>query len=274
MIYRVAKKGNFVVLDKEFLNDDQLSWKAKGLLAFMLSLPDDWSFSLSDLATRSKCGREATASIMDELIEAGYLQKAQKRTKDGKFGKVEFFVFEAPKRTAMPSTGYPSTATPQTEKPTLLKNKLLNNQLLKNKDDDDKKPMSIASHFYEQQGFGSQCAYITSKIRYWLTIFSEEMLVHAMKLAVEHNVLRWSYVEKILQNWFNNKIKSLADIAIDQQHFQARKQQMQQKKAKRRREIIPKWFHQRHEEDPPSNQQPAIDFETERQKILALLGSG
>lgn len=274
MIYRVAKKGNFVVLDKEFLNDDRLSWKAKGLLAYMLSLPDDWSFSLSDLATRSKCGREATANIMDELIEAGYLQKAQKRTKDGKFGKVEFFVFEAPKRAAMPSTGHPSTATPQTEKPTLLKNKLLNNQLLKNKDDDDKKPTSTATHFYEQQGFGSQCAYITSKIRYWLTIFSEEMVVHAMKLAVEHNVLRWRYVEKILQNWFSNKIKSLADIAIDQQHFQASKQQMQQKKAKRRREIIPKWFHQRHEEDPPCNQQPAIDFEAERQKILALLGSG
>ncbi|UZM97330.1 hypothetical protein OL548_19285 [Lysinibacillus sp. MHQ-1] len=47
MIYRVVKNDNFVVLDKGFLNNDQLSWKAKGLLAYMLSLPDDWDF-LSD----------------------------------------------------------------------------------------------------------------------------------------------------------------------------------------------------------------------------------
>ncbi|WP_155590908.1 DnaD domain protein [Lysinibacillus cavernae] len=271
MIYRVTKKENFVVLDKGFLNDDQLSWKAKGLLAYMLSLPDDWSFSLSDLATRSKCGREATASIVDELIQAGYLQKAQERTKNGKFGKVEFFVFETPKCAAMPSTGNSSTVAPQTEKPTLLNNELLNNQLLKNIDDDNKQPATTAYHFYEQQGFGSQTAHITSKIRYWHAIFSEEMVVHAMKLAVEHNVLRWRYVEKILQNWFSKKIKSLADVAIDQQRYQMRKQQVTQSQTKRRREIIPKWFYQRHEDEPQS--QSTIDFEAERQKILAMLGS-
>jgi len=264
MIYRVVKKQNFVVLDKAFLNDGQLSWKAKGLLAYMLSLPDDWHFRLADLATRSKCGREATASIIAELIEAGYLQKVQKRAKDGKFGKVEFFVYEAPKRVAMPST-----ATPSTEKPTLLNNELLNKQLLK--DRDDKQSTTTAYHFFEQQGFGTLTAYITSKIRHWLTMFSEEMVIHAMKLAVEHNVLRWRYVEKILQNWCNQNIKSLADIAIEQQRFQARKQQVSPPYKGRRQEIIPKWFHQRYEEEPTS--QPTIDFEAERQKILALLRS-
>lgn len=52
------------MLDKGFLNDIRLSWKAKGLLAYMLSLPDDWSFCISDLATHSKCSRESTANIM------------------------------------------------------------------------------------------------------------------------------------------------------------------------------------------------------------------
>ncbi|KPN96358.1 DnaD domain protein [Lysinibacillus sp. ZYM-1] len=271
MIYRVTKHENFVVLDKAFLNDDQLSWKAKGLLAYMLSLPDDWDFCLADLTTRSKCGREATSKVVDELIQAGYLQKVQERTKDGKFGKVEFFVFEASKRAVLPSTGFPSTATPQTEKPTLLNNQLLNNQLLKNRDDDNK-PLT-AYHFYEQQGFGSQSAYITAKIRSWLGIFSEEMVLHAMKLAVEHNVLRWRYVEKILLNWHRKKLKNMADIASDQLHFKAQKQKVTQSLASRRQEIIPKWFHHRHEEERPFEQQPTINFEEERQKILALLES-
>lgn len=272
MIYRVAKKENFVVLDKGFLNDDQLSWKAKGLFAYMLSLPDDWSFSLADLATRSKCGREATARIVDELIQTGYLQKIQERTKDGKFGKVEFLVYEAPALAAMPSTGNPSTAVPQTEKPTLLNNELLNNKLLKNIDDDKQSAPSVY-HFCEQQGFGAQTAHIGERIRHWLTIFTEEMVIHAMKLAVEQNVLRWRYVEKILQNWYSKKIKSMADIAIEQQRFQARKQQMARQQVNRRQEIIPKWFHQRHEEEVLCDQQPTMDFAAERQKILALLES-
>ncbi|MGE7793939.1 DnaD domain protein [Lysinibacillus fusiformis] len=270
MIYRVVKNENFVVLDKGFLNDDQLSWKAKGLLAYMLSLPDDWDFCLTDLATRSKCGREATANIINELILAGYLQKVQGRTKDGKFGKVEFVVFEVSKRAVQPSTGYPSTAAPQTEKPTQLNNKLLNNQLLKNKDDDQ--PLHTADYFYEQQGFGSLSAYITAKIHSWLTIFSEEIVIHAMKLAVEHNVLRWRYVEKILQNWHHKQLKTMADIASDQRRFQAKKIKVTDIPVNRRQETIPQWFHHRHEEERP--QQPTINFEAERQKILALLESG
>ncbi len=269
MIYRVAKKENYVVLDKAFLNDEQLSWKAKGLLAYMLSLPDDWSFSLADLAIRSKCGREATAKILDELIEAGYLQKVQERGKDGKFGRVEFFVYEASKRAAIPSTGNSSTVVPSTEKTTLLNNNLLNNQLLKDKD--DKESTNTAYHFYVQQGFGKQTAYIDNKIRHWLTIFSEDMVIYAMKLAVEHNVLRWRYVESILQNWCHQNIKSLADIAINQQRFQACKQQVSSHSKARRREIIPQWFQQRGDQEQES--QPTIDFAAERQKILALLRS-
>ncbi|WP_338654008.1 DnaD domain protein [Lysinibacillus sp. Y5S-8] len=124
-----------------------------------------------------------------------------------------------------------------------------------------------------QQGFGAQTAHIGERICHWLTICTEEMVIHAMKLAVEHNVLRWRYVEKILQNWYSKKIKSMADIAIEQQRFQARKQQMARQQVNRRQEIIPKWFHQRHEEEVLCDQQPTMDFAAERQKILALLES-
>ncbi|MCY1445661.1 DnaD domain protein [compost metagenome] len=122
-----------------------------------------------------------------------------------------------------------------------------------------------------QQGFGKQTAYIDNKIRHWLTIFSEDMVIYAMKLAVEHNVLRWRYVESILQNWCHQNIKSLADIAIDQQRFQAHKQQVSSHSKARRREIIPQWFQQRGDQEQEF--QPTIDFAAERQKILALLRS-
>lgn len=112
-IFRVHKKENYVVLDKGFLNDARLSWKAKGMLAYMLSLPDDWSFCISNLATHSKCSRESTANIIKELSQAGYVHKVQGRTNMGKFGKDEFSVFETPQVE-------PYSENPLTEKPTIL----------------------------------------------------------------------------------------------------------------------------------------------------------
>ncbi|WP_341299404.1 DnaD domain protein [Lysinibacillus sp. FSL H8-0500] len=261
-IYRVPKKGNFVVLDKGFLNDARLSWKAKGLLAYMLSLPDDWSFCIADLATRSKCGREATTNIVKELIQAGYLQKEQARTAKGKFDKVELFVFEAPSHAALPLTGKPSTALSPTDKPPLLTNQSLNNQLLK-RNDNEQESLTVYQ-FYEQHGFGFRSAHITNQMHHWLTIFSEEVVIYAMKLAVENNVLRWRYVEKILQNWQAKQLKNMVEIQADRQQFQASKRGQ-------RREVVPKWFDQRHQQQ--EEQPSTIDFAAERQKILAMLES-
>ncbi|MGE8001773.1 helix-turn-helix domain-containing protein [Lysinibacillus sp. NPDC093190] len=133
-IFRVHKKDNYVVLDKGFLNDTRLSWKAKGLLAYMLSLPDDWSFCISNLATHSKCSRESTAHIIRELSQAGYVHKVQGRTNIGKFRKFELSVFETPQiepYSENPITVNPLMEKPLTEKPTILiNNKSLNNKLL------------------------------------------------------------------------------------------------------------------------------------------------
>ena len=221
-IFRIHKKENFVVLDKGFLNDIRLSWKAKGLLAYMLSLPDDWSFSISNLATKSKCSRESTANIIKELTKAGYIHKMQVRTNHGKFGKLELFVFETPRAepySKKPKTVNPSPEKPITEKPPLLSNnKSFNNNVLNKNNDDDRKGHSTgenlqktqtALQFYEQNSFGSLVAHVTNKINFWIDHLSDDLVIHAMKLAVENNVFRWNYVEKILQDWSNKKVTSI-----------------------------------------------------------------
>lgn len=127
MILRTQKKENYVVLDKGFLNNKDLSWQAKGLLAYMLSLPNDWRFNVTDLKNRSQNGRDATKRIIKELEEQGYIHKEQSRD-SGKFGKVDFVVHETP------LTGNPLTDNPLTENPTLLSNKELSNKNTNNAD--------------------------------------------------------------------------------------------------------------------------------------------
>lgn len=125
-IFRVQKKENYVVLDKSFLNDERLSWQAKGLLAYMLSLPNNWRFSIKDLTKRSKNGRDATSSIVKELTAMGYIQREQKRGNGGKFDKTELLVFETSH--TLPCTENPLTDNPDTENPSLIINNILNNK--------------------------------------------------------------------------------------------------------------------------------------------------
>ncbi|MEX3748254.1 MULTISPECIES: DnaD domain protein [Lysinibacillus] len=285
VIFRVQKKDNYVVLDKGFLNDNRLSWRAKGLLAYMLSLPNDWLFSISDLAIRSKCGRDTTANIIKELTNAGYIHKEQGRTNLGKFGKMDLLVFETTQSapfTENQVTENPLTESPLTENPSLLINKSLNNNLLNKNNNEDRSHLSAENHskiqtafqFYEQNGFGALAAHIAYKIGHWIDDLSEELVIHAMKLAVENTILRWNYVEKILHDWTNKKFRTIEEVEAHRLRYTAQKKQRHhsiRSNQQGRQEIVPEWFHQRHEDNNDTEAGKAIDFEAERQKNLATL---
>ncbi len=98
MIIRVQKDKNnpYVIINKGFLNNKKMSWKAKGMLSYLLSLPDDWRINVSDLVNRSKDGEKATYSTIKELVENGYISKDQGREAGGAFGQVNYTVYESP----------------------------------------------------------------------------------------------------------------------------------------------------------------------------------
>ena len=79
------------------LNDDNLSWQAKGLLAYLLAKPDDWKVIISDLEKRSANGRDSVQNILKELQKKGYVERIQhKEASTGRFTHVETVVYELP----------------------------------------------------------------------------------------------------------------------------------------------------------------------------------
>ena len=90
-IFRKKRETPFVQIDKRPLNEKELSWRAKGILAYLMALPDDWQIYLSDLKNRSKDGRDATATGLKELIKAKYIVKIQRR-ESGKFSQNDYLV--------------------------------------------------------------------------------------------------------------------------------------------------------------------------------------
>jgi DNA-binding MarR family transcriptional regulator len=85
-IIRVSKSTDrYAVLDKYFLDeDDRLSFRAKGLLAYLLAKPDDWRVYVGDLVRRTSDGRTAIYSTLKDLERAGYVERDQVRNGQGK----------------------------------------------------------------------------------------------------------------------------------------------------------------------------------------------
>lgn len=97
-VIRVRKRpNNFVMIDKTFLEDERLSFKAKGILAYLLSKPDNWKVIVGNLVKFSKDGKSAVYAGLKELKECGYYVKTPIRNEDGtRISRWESTVYEVP----------------------------------------------------------------------------------------------------------------------------------------------------------------------------------
>lgn len=131
-IRKQYQKG-FTTLDNTPLNDESLSWKAKGLFAYLWSKPDDWDYRVTEVARHATDGIGSTSTGVNELEQAGYLKRKQKN-KNGVFGDSVWTLSEQPifknPLTENPSSDNALTEEPYTENRKLLNTDLLNTDLL------------------------------------------------------------------------------------------------------------------------------------------------
>lgn len=92
-VLRKEKKSNFTVIDNGIFKDRTLSMKAMGLLCLMLSLPDNWDYSIAGLVALVNDGESAVRSALKELEKAGYFRREQVR-ENGRIAKIEYVISE------------------------------------------------------------------------------------------------------------------------------------------------------------------------------------
>lgn len=96
-IFKAKVDSNYATIPNSALQDDSLSYEATGLLAMMLSLPDDWEIHKTWLQSQKiKCGRDKLSSIMKELVDSGYVRKQVKQDESGKLDGVDWLVYAEP----------------------------------------------------------------------------------------------------------------------------------------------------------------------------------
>ena len=94
-IVRIKKERNFVQINKEMLEEPELSLKTKGLISYCLTKPDDWQFHITQLASVLKEGERAIRSSINEAIKAGYAFTYQTRKENGDFGSWEIIITDS-----------------------------------------------------------------------------------------------------------------------------------------------------------------------------------
>jgi len=104
--YRVAHRERYTQILDETLGDERLSFRARGLLAFLLSKPDDWSVNSTSLARMTKEGRDAIRSALKELRRFGYVVQRQERDPDSGRWSTVCDVHERPQPSGEASPGH------------------------------------------------------------------------------------------------------------------------------------------------------------------------
>jgi hypothetical protein len=152
MKYRRHKKDNYTCIDNHVFRDDSLSMKAKGLLAQIYSLPDDWEYSVKGLTLLFSDGKDAVNNALQELIDHGYIIRTQRINKSGKFDGYEYDIYETPQteKAEKPITENPSTDNPITDNLPQLNTNILNTKVSNTKVlniDKESKPKKEPSRF-------------------------------------------------------------------------------------------------------------------------------
>lgn len=117
--FRVSKDKNYTTINNTGLRDERLTWKAKGILAYILSLPDDWVFYMEEVAKHSKDKIDSLKSGMKELKEHGYVKRFPVKDEKGKITRWETIIYEVP-QVEFPLVDIPSVGKPPVENPPLL----------------------------------------------------------------------------------------------------------------------------------------------------------
>lgn len=267
-IIRKTRTTNYSMIYNVGLKDPKLSAKAKGLLAYMLTLPDDWKFYQEELEKHFTDGTQSIRTALNELIKHGYLVKKTIRDATGKFTGTDWIVYDNPltenhisvemlvnarskKKSIVKSTISPSCKKPFSVNHTLLrtnntKDLILNNNSHESSSVDERKLISkkrdAVFDFWESNGFGVVPSIVHEQINEEIMRFKEmgigeaaayDLIRYALKVTVLNADRRsWRYVQVVLNNYRQQGITSVTQAKLNEQKFKQHQRNRRKKKSK------------------------------------------
>lgn len=240
-VEKIRRKG-FTVISNDVLNNTALSWKAKGLFAYLWSQSDLWDFYEVEVLKHSTDGRASLRAGLKELEEHGYLKRYRNRDDKGILRESKWILSE------QPMFDFPKLDKPTLDYPTLdnrtLTNTNYNNTNNNNTDrneavvdtslvnivdqpeeesiDDD--GFGKIVEFY-QENFGMMSSFLYDDMRHTYNEWQQQskepdlIIIKAMQIALSNNVRNWKYACAVLRTWEDKRPQSLSDVeALEAEH--------------------------------------------------------
>jgi hypothetical protein len=200
------KENPYVMINKAASQDSGLSWKAKGIHAYLLGLPDNWKIYIDELKNHAKDGVDSTSKGINELIEAGYILRNHIKDEKGRFIGYEYIIYEVPQDTTntsvSPEKGKSSSGKSRYGKTAATNKELKLNTNKTKKTTTIQKPKTVVVDSIPKQIIQEYKTKITTTIK-------DEVSDKAIsELIQEHGADK---IDKYLENWNNfdlSKVKS------------------------------------------------------------------
>lgn len=96
MVHREEHNESYTVIDNAVLQNVNISFEARGFLCYLLSLPNDWTFTVRGIVKQTGCSKSVILRLMDELKTAGYIKLERKQDKQGRFTQSSWHIYETP----------------------------------------------------------------------------------------------------------------------------------------------------------------------------------
>lgn len=226
----------FTTMNNTIVRDDSLSWKARGIFAYLWSMPDDWNFYETEVAKHATDGRQSLRTGLEELEKNGYLERTRSRDKLGKFGAPVWVLHDEPVTTHSPMSDYPTLDKPTSDYPTSGNRTLLNKYLTKetstNEIQEERDVYKAPLDKNEKLSFirwPDSLGVMTDQItRLLLDAFDQGMSADLIQKAIDIAKYAdpgtpYGYLKSVLSDWLSQGIYTMQDWQQHQQKKQAAK---------------------------------------------------
>lgn len=239
-VEKIRRKG-FTVISNDVLNNTALSWKAKGIFAYLWSQSDSWNFYEVEVLKHSTDGKASLKAGLKELESAGYLKRYRVRDGKGFLRESKWILSEEPmsdyptldnptlenrtlENRTLTNTNYNNTNNNNTDKnEAVVDTSLVNivDQLEEESIDDD--GFGKVVEFY-QKNFGMMSSFLYDDMRQTYNEWQQQskepdlIIIKAMQIALAKNVRNWKFVCGVFRQW-EGKARTLADAeALEAEH--------------------------------------------------------
>jgi DnaD/phage-associated family protein len=207
-IFKINKTKDYTTMSNYHFKDNRLSLKAKGLLSEMLSLPNNWDYSIAGLVAINKENETSIKSTLEELKQNGYLIVTKLNPNKTDSGRYEYIydIYEIPRKNVEKQEGdFLGVEFLGVENQGQLNT---NNKTLKNKEEIIKEE-NVFDYYQSNIGILSPKQY--EKLNNYLDKYSKEDIIKAIDISVDNNVKSFNYFNSVLVNgiYTNKKEKDI-----------------------------------------------------------------